>query len=287
MKVSTLLILSLGIKDLKRLLMFNIKSLSLLLIFAITSACSTVPGTGRSQLTLIPSGQMLSMSYSQYSETIKGSKLSKDKKTTEMVRNVGVRIARAVEDLIKEEGVEMKFDWEFNVIEDDKQVNAWCMPGGKIAVYTGILKYTKDEAGLAVVMGHEVAHAVADHGNERMTEGIGLAALSLGLTLGTSDLDPATRNIFLGAFGAGASVGVMLPFSRSHETEADKLGLLLMARAGYDPNAAIPFWKRMAQSGGEKPPEFLSTHPSNETRIRNIEEFLPEALMYYFPQRNR
>ena len=267
--------------------MFNIKSLSLLLIFAITSACSTVPGTGRSQLTLIPSGQMLSMSYSQYSETIKSSKLSKDKKTTEMVRNVGVRIARAVEDLIKEEGVEMKFDWEFNVIEDDKQANAWCMPGGKIAVYTGILKYTKDEAGLAVVMGHEVAHAVADHGNERMTAGIGLAALSLGLTLGTSDLDPATRNIFLGAFGAGASVGVMLPFSRSHETEADKLGLLLMARAGYDPNAAIPFWKRMAQSGGEKPPEFLSTHPSNETRIRNIEEFLPEALMYYFPQRNR
>ena len=267
--------------------MLNIKSLILLVTFLVTAACSTVPGTGRSQLTLIPSGQMLSMSYSQYSETIKNSKLSKDKKTVEMVRNVGVRIARAVEDLLKEEGVEMKFDWEFNVIEDDKQANAWCMPGGKIAVYTGILRYTKDEAGLAVVIGHEVAHGVADHGNERMTAGLGLAALSIGLAVGTSDMDPTTRNLFLGAFGAGASVGIMLPFSRSHETEADKLGLMLMARAGYDPNAAIPFWQRMAKSGGEKPPEFLSTHPSNETRIKNIEAFLPEALMYYFPQRNR
>lgn len=251
------------------------------------TACSTVPGTGRSQLTLIPSSQMLSMSYSQYSEVIKKAKLSKDKEKTAMVRNVGVRIARAVEDLLKEEGVEMKFDWEFNLIEDDKQANAWCMPGGKIAVYTGILKYTKDENGLAVVMGHEVAHAVANHGNERMTAGIGLTAITLALAIGSSDMAPGTRNAFLAAFGAGTSVGIMLPFSRSHETEADKLGLQLMARAGYDPNAAIPFWQRMAKSGGKKPPEFLSTHPSNETRIRNIEKFLPEALMYYFPPQHR
>lgn len=258
-----------------------------LITLLIVSACSTVPGTGRSQLTMIPSSQMLSMSYSQYSETIKKSKLSKDQQKTAMVRNVGVRIARAVEDLLKEEGVKMQFDWEFNLIEDDKQANAWCMPGGKIAVYTGILKYTQDENGLAVVMGHEVAHAVANHGNERMTAGIGLTAITLALAFGTSDLDPGTRNAFLAAFGAGTSVGIMLPFSRSHETEADKLGLQLMARAGYDPNAAIPFWQRMAKSGGQKPPEFLSTHPSNETRIKNIEEFLPEALMYYFPGQKR
>ena len=251
------------------------------------TACSTVPGTGRSQLTMIPSGQMLSMSYSQYSDVIKKTNLSKDKQQTAMVRNVGLRIARAVEDLLKEEGVEMKFDWEFNLIKDDKQANAWCMPGGKIAVYTGILKYTQDETGLAVVMGHEVAHAVANHGNERMTAGIGLTALTLALAIGTSDFDPGTRNAFLAAFGAGTSVGIMLPFSRSHETEADKLGLQLMARAGYNPNAAIPFWQRMSKSGGQKPPEFLSTHPASETRIKNIEEFLPEALMYYFPGQKR
>ena len=267
--------------------MSHVKSFFLLLAVLLISACSTVPGTGRSQFTAIPEGQIQSMSFSQYADVIKKSKLSKDKKTTAMVRNVGVRIARAVEDLLKEENVEMEFDWEFNLIEDDKQANAWCMPGGKIAVYTGILKYTQDEQGLAVVMGHEVAHALARHGNERMTAQLGVAALSIGLAVGLSGHDPTTRNLFLGAFGAGASVGVMLPFSRSHETEADKLGLQLMARAGYDPNAAIPFWKRMGESGGQKPPEFLSTHPSNETRIRNIEEFLPEALMYYFPQRHR
>ena len=262
------------------------KALTLLLSLTYITACSTVPGTGRSQLTMIPSGQMLSMSFSQYEEVIKKSKLSKDKEKTAMVRSVGLRIARAVEDLLQEEGIEMEFDWEFNLIED-KQVNAWCMPGGKIAVYTGILKYTQDEEGLAVVMGHEVAHAVARHGNERMSAQLGVTAITLGLAVGMRDSDPTTRNIFLGAFGAGASVGLMLPFSRSHETEADRLGLQLMARAGYNPRAAIGFWQRMQKSGGSKAPEFLSTHPTHETRIRNIESFLPEAEMYYFPQNRR
>ena len=157
------------------------------------------------------------------------------------------------------------------------------MPGGKIAVYTGILKYTKDETGLAVVMGHEVAHAVARHGNERMTQAIGLSLATLALAVSLNEQDSGTQNMFLAAFGAGAHVGVVLPFGRHQETEADKLGLQLMARAGYDPYASIGFWKRMSKAGGEKPPEFLSTHPSNETRIRNLEEFIPEASIYYFP----
>ena len=161
------------------------------------------------------------------------------------------------------------------------------MPGvcqeEKIAVYTGILKYTKDETGLAVVMGHEVAHAVARHGNERMTQGIGFSLATLALAVSLNDQDPGTRNMFLAAFGAGAQVGVILPFGRHQETEADKLGLQLMARAGYDPSASIDFWKRMSKAGGDKPPEFLSTHPSNATRIKNLEEFIPEASIYYFP----
>ena len=246
-------------------------------------SCTTVPGIGRTQFAPIPSGQMLNMSTKEYGKVLKSSKLSKDKKSTQMVKRVGKRIAKAVDDLLKEEGVEMKFDWEFNLIEDDKMANAWCMPGGKIAVYTGILKYTKDETGLAVVMGHEVAHAVAKHGNERMTQGIGLSLATVALAISLNDQDPTTRNLFLSAFGAGAQVGIMLPFSRYQETEADRLGLQLMARAGYDPIASIDFWKRMAKSGGPKPPEFLSTHPSHENRIEKLMEFIPEASIYYFP----
>jgi predicted Zn-dependent protease len=255
---------------------------SLFITFLLFS-CSTVPGTGRSQFAPIPASQMLSMSTTQYEKVIKEAKISKDKETTAMVNRVGKRIAKAVDELLQEEGVEMKFDWEFNLIEDDKQANAWCMPGGKIAVYTGILKYTQDETGLAVVMGHEVAHAVARHGNERMTQGIGISVISLALAFSLNESDPTTRNLFLGAFGAGTQVGILLPFGRSQETEADKLGLQLMARAGYDPAASIDFWERMAKSGGKKPPEFLSTHPSNETRIQNLYEFIPDASIYYFP----
>ena len=264
------------------------KSFIILLITIVTlSSCSTVPGTGRKQLTLIPSGQMLSMSYQQYDDVIGKAKISTDMKTTAMVRRVGKRIARAVEDLLQEEGVEMKFDWEFNLIEDNKQANAWCMPGGKIAVYTGILPYTKDEAGLAVVMGHEVAHAVARHGNERMTQGLGvqLSAAILGYSL--SEKDPATQKIFMGAFGAAAQYGLILPFGRSQESESDRIGLQLMARAGYDPHAAIGFWQRMSKSQNSSTPEFLSTHPSGDTRIQDINKHLPEALRYYSSPNHR
>ncbi|MCM8533066.1 MAG: M48 family metallopeptidase [Lentisphaeraceae bacterium] len=265
--------------------MKNIFHLTILITFtSLLFSCSTVPGTGRSQFTPIPSSTMMSMSSGEYSKVIKQAKLSEDKEKVAMVRRVGKKIAAAVDQLLQEEGTEMKFDWEFNLIVDDKQANAWCMPGGKIAVYTGILKYTKDETGLAVVMGHEVAHAVAKHGNERMAQGLGISLISIALAVSLNEQDPTTRNIFLGAFGAGAQYGVLLPFGRHQETEADKLGVQLMARAGYDPYASIAFWERMAKaSGGKKPPEFLSTHPSNETRIRNLETFIPEAAIYYFP----
>ena len=257
--------------------------IKLFLLSLFLFSCSTVPGTGRKQFAPIPASHMHSMSSSEYQKVIKEAKLSEDKEKVAMVRRVGKKIAGAVAQLLEEEGIEMKFDWEFNLIEDDKQANAWCMPGGKIAIYTGILKYTKDETGLAVVMGHEVAHAVARHGNERMARGLGISVATIALGISLNQNDPTTRNLFLAVFGAGATVGIMLPFSRSEETEADKLGLQLMARAGYDPAASIDFWKRMSESGGKNPLEFLSTHPSNETRIQNLEQFIPEASIYYFP----
>jgi predicted Zn-dependent protease len=201
-----------------------------------------------------------------------------------MVSRVGGNIQRAVENYFAKNNLSKELEgyaWEFNVVESP-EVNAWCMPGGKVVVYTGILPITKDETGLAVVMGHEIAHAVAQHGAERMSQGLlqelGGVALSVALAK-----EPAeTQNLFYAAYGVGTTVGVMLPFSRTHESEADRLGLIFMAMAGYDPNAAVDFWTRMAaQKGGAAPPEFLSTHPSDATRIADIKKELPEALSYY------
>jgi predicted Zn-dependent protease len=201
-----------------------------------------------------------------------------------MLRTVGARIARATEELMRERGLEedlKNYKWEFNLIEDDKTVNAWCMPGGKVAFYTGILPITRNETGIAVVMGHEIAHAIAKHGNERMSQGLltqlGGAALSVAL----STQPAATSNLFMTAYGVGAQVGFLLPYSRVHESEADRIGLILMAKAGYDPREAVPFWRRMNEKGGARPPELLSTHPAPETRIKQIEALLPEALKYY------
>ena len=175
----------------------------------------------------------------------------------------------------------MQFEWEFILIEDEKTPNAWCMPGGKVAFYTGILPYTKDDTGVAVVMGHEVAHALAQHGNERMSQGllVNLGGATLAKALETKP--EMTRNLWLGAFGLGTQVGVLLPYSRKHESEADRIGLILMAKAGYDPNQAVAFWERMSQSGGQAPPEFLSTHPANATRIADLKKHLPEAMTHY------
>ncbi len=172
------------------------------------------------------------------------------------------------------------FQWEFNLVDDDVP-NAWCMPGGKVVVYTGLLPLTQNETGLAVVMGHEIAHAVARHGNERMSQELALQLGGVALSVAIEKKPEETKQLFYSAYGIGSELGIVLPYSRLHETEADKLGLIFMAMAGYNPEEAIPFWTRMSQSGGQKPPEILSTHPADETRIRNLKEFMPEAMKYY------
>jgi predicted Zn-dependent protease len=227
---------------------------------------------------------MLAMSFQEYNEFLKSHKLSTNPEQTQMVKQVGERIQRAVEQYFAQNQSSHELDgygWEFNLVESD-EVNAWCMSGGKVVVYTGILAITQNEAGLATVMGHEIAHAVAKHGNERMSQGLltqmGGAALSVAL----AQKPQQTRGLWMTAFGLGAEVGVLLPYSRLHETEADHLGLIFMAMAGYDPNNAVNFWQRMSEKKGAKsPPEFLSTHPTDETRIRKIKALLPEAMQYY------
>lgn len=245
--------------------------------------CSTVPITGRSQLSLIPDSEMNAMSFSQYSEFIKTNKLSSNKTDVDIVKRVGVKIQHAVETYFAQKNLSKElagYQWEFNVVESE-EVNAWCMPGGKVVVYTGILPITKDETGLAVVMGHEIAHAIAKHGSERMSQGLLQQLGGVALSVALQDEPETTQAIFMTAYGVGTTVGVMLPFSRTHESEADHLGLIFMAMAGYDPNYAVDFWTRMAANSQGAPPEWLSTHPSNETRIANIKKLLPEALSYY------
>ena len=245
--------------------------------------CSTVPITGRSQLSLIPDSEMNTMSFSQYSEFIKTNKLSSNKTDVDMVKRVGVKIQKAVETYFAQKNLSKElagYQWEFNVVESE-EVNAWCMPGGKVVVYTGILPITKDETGLAVVMGHEIAHAIAEHGSERMSHGLMQQLGGVALSVALADEPELTQSLFMTAYGVGSTVGVMLPFSRTHESEADHLGLIFMAMAGYDPNAAVDFWTRMAANSQGAPPEWLSTHPSNETRIADIKKLLPEALQYY------
>lgn len=247
------------------------------------AACSSVPVTGRRQLSIIPQSQMLSMSFSQYDQFLKENKLSSDAENTAMVKRVGGRIQDAVVKFAAMKGFSdriAKYQWAFNLV-DSKDVNAWCMPGGKVVIYTGILPITKDETGLAVVMGHEIAHAVAEHGGERMSQGLITQLGGVALSAALQDKPQQTQQLWMSAFGAGAQLGVLLPFSRKHESEADHMGLIFMALAGYDPNEAVPFWQRMSAGGGQKPPEFMSTHPSDETRIADLRKGLPEALGYY------
>jgi predicted Zn-dependent protease len=245
--------------------------------------CSTVPITGRSQLSLIPASEMNAMSFQQYDQFLQENKLSSSKSDFDMVKRVGVNIQRAVETYFKQNNLSKElagYQWEFNLVES-KEINAWCMPGGKVVVYTGILPLTKDETGLAVVMGHEIAHAIAQHGAERMSQGLLQQLGGVALSVALKDKPQETQNLFMTAYGVGTTVGVMLPFSRTQESEADRLGLIFMSMAGYNPNYAVDFWTRMSQMGGQKPPEFLSTHPSDETRIADIKKELPEALKYY------
>jgi predicted Zn-dependent protease len=250
-------------------------------------ACTRNAVTGRKQLTLLNEGQLQQMALQEYKSFLSQSKVVSNtaSKDAEMVKRVGTRIAYAITKYYTDQGkadILNGYQWEFNLV-DDKQVNAWCMPGGKVVVYTGLLPVTQNEAALAVVMGHEIAHAVASHGNERMSQtllaqGIGLAGNIL--TSGNQQVN----SIFNNTYGAGATIGVLLPNSRKQELEADKFGLIFAAMSGYNPQEAVPFWQRMAQaSGGQKPPEFLSTHPADETRIQRLQELMPEALKYYKP----
>ncbi len=261
--------------------------MAILLGIAYIVSCTRVPITGRRQMNLVPESEMISMSLTAYSDFLSQNYvLPASDNRTQMVQRIGNNIKTACEQFLRESGEEKRvagFQWAFNVV-DDPTVNAWCMPGGKVVVYTGILPVTQDENSLAVVMGHEVAHAVARHGNERMSQGLVLNAAGATLGVLMSEKPELARDIFLQSYGIGSTLG-MLAYSRNHEIEADKLGLIFMAMAGYDPQASIGFWERMsAASGGAAPPEIMSTHPSDETRIQTLKEFMPEALKYYKPK---
>jgi predicted Zn-dependent protease len=249
-------------------------------------SCSSVPITGRKQLNLVPDDQINAMAAAQYDTVLMTNKLSTNKEQTQMVKNVGRRIQGAVETYFKSKDQMAQlngYEWEFNLIES-KEMNAWCMPGGKVAFYTGIMPVCKDETGIAVVMGHEVAHAVAKHGNERMSQAMLAQYGSVALDAALAKNSAQTKQMAAMAFGIGAQFGALLPFGRKQESEADHLGLIFMAMAGYDPQAAVPFWERMAAGGGSKPPEILSTHPSDATRIADLKKHMPEAMKYYKPQ---
>ena len=260
------------------------RAFAIIACLLLLSACSTVPITGRSQLNLIPGSSMLSMSLQQYDQFPKEHKLSTNQEQTQMVKRVGLRIQNAVERYFASNGLSSQlanYKWEFNLVED-KQLNAWCMPGGKVVVYTGILPVTKDETGLAVVMGHEIAHAIAEHGNERMSQGLMAQMGGVALSTALSTQPAATQQLWMAAYGLGSQYGAILPYGRLQENEADHLGLIFMAMAGYSPNQAVGFWQRMAaQKGGNTTPEFLSTHPADATRIQNIQRLIPEAMKYY------
>lgn len=274
-------IVSSFVKENKLMKKFLLPFLACCMVF---TNCHKVPFSGRQQLQLLPSDLMLSMSQDQYASFLATHQVVRGTSDAEMVQRVGNRIAQGTENLLNQTGqseLVKEFAWEFNLVQDNG-ANAWCMPGGKVVFYTGILPMTKDENGLAVVMAHEIAHAVAEHGNERMSQQLAASLGYVALDIALSQKPEQTRAIFLTAYGIGATVGFILPFSRKHESEADEIGLYLMAYAGYDPRGAPKFWERMIQMSPGSVPEFLSTHPSHETRIKDLNEnYMPRAIKYY------
>lgn len=257
----------------------------LLLLFTglIIYSCATVPVTGRRQLNLVSNSELLPLSYDQYEQVISESKISNNREWANMVKSVGNNIKNAVEQYLRQEGQSSLLNgyaWEFHLLAEDV-VNAWCMPGGKVAFYEGIMPICENETGVAVVMGHEVAHAVANHARERFSQTM-VAQTGLSTVGAAMGQDPTmTQQLLMQAAGLSTQLG-MLKFSRTHESEADHLGIIFMAMAGYDPRESIDFWQRMnAQADGQRPPEFLSTHPHPESRISELQENMPEALQYY------
>jgi len=251
---------------------------------AIVFACSKVPVTGRRQLNLLPETQMIGMSTTAYADVLTQTPpLAPSDPRAQRIERIGNKIALQVEEYLKEEKQSKRikgFEWEFKVV-DDPTVNAWCMPGGKVVFYTGILDVCETDEGIAVVMGHEIAHAIARHGNERMSQGLAIQLGGASLSSALGSKPEATQALFAQCFGVGSTLG-SLAFSRKHESEADKMGLIFMSMAGYNPAEAVEFWKRMKEaSGGAAPPELVSTHPSNDRRIADLEEFMPTALIYY------
>jgi predicted Zn-dependent protease len=240
------------------------------------SGCTTVPYTNRHQLMLMSQAQDVQLGAAAYQQVLHKERIDTNADVTGPVRRVGERIAAAAD--------KPDYQWEFSVIDDPKQANAFCLPGGKVAVYTGIFPIARDEAGLAAVIGHEVAHALARHGAERMSQGVLLEIGAVGVAAATSGASAGTQQAIMQAYGLGSQVGVALPFSRSQESEADHIGLILMAKAGYDPQAAVGLWERMeAAERGKSPPQWLSTHPSPSTRVTDIQHWLPEAMAYFHP----
>ncbi len=263
------------------------KILFLSIITGLLAGCALNLVTGRKQLNLVQESELQLMAVSQYKTFLSENNVlsSGNSKDAAMVDHVGTRIANAITKYYnnQDKGTVLEgYKWEFNTV-DSKEVNAWCMPGGKVVVYTGLLPVTQNETALAIVMGHEIAHSIAKHGNERMSQAMVQQLGGMALETALSQKPKETQDLFMLSYGIGSEVGAMLPWSRQQETEADKYGLIYAAMAGYDPQEAIPFWQRMSTTGGASPPEFLSTHPSNETRLRKLEQFMPEALKYYNP----
>lgn len=253
------------------------------LAFLFLLSCSVVPMTGRKQFVAIPASQMISLSAESYSQVLAEAKVSTNNYYVSTVRKVGEKLTAAVELYLKQNNlasVTEGYDWQYNVLVSE-ELNAWCMPGGQIAFYEGILPVCQDENGIAVVMGHEIAHAVAQHGNERMSQQLALQMGGIALSEALKTQEQETIDLAMLAFGVGAQVGVMLPYSRTHESEADELGLYFMAMAGYNPQTAPAFWTRMSEKGGSRPPEFLSTHPDPSNRIEDLNRHMPRAMEYY------
>ena len=272
----------------------KLKFLKALALILVISACAKVPITKRNQMNLLPESQMISMSLTSYREFLQQNPPVSSGSDAMMVKNVGLKIQNSVTQYMRKNGFSDRikgYKWEYNLV-NSKEVNAWCMPGGKVVVYSGLLPVTQNEEGLAIVMGHEIAHAVARHGNERMSQTLLASAGGMALDLYMSQKPEVTRNVFMGLYGLGATGGI-LAYSRMQETEADKLGLVFAAMAGYDPHTAISFWERMAQKSKSGSSDgidyyikkYTSTHPPDDVRIRDLKEYMPEAMKYYQPKK--